>query len=901
MQQPQSNKNIITFLVLSFLLFIGWAYLNVWLNPPQPKPKPAVPVLAAKDWPFAHQSERTQAEAVARLVGAAVPAASGLEDAVRPAAELLAVAYPPPPVTPWPVGEHRREVQQAVVAQLSGLLPLGGAVDNAARLATELAWLNVAPPVPAKPAAPVTDITLGDDANYFLKVWVTSQGAAVRQVILNRFQMADAYGLPVFTDPATKQPRALDLVPPWRLKERSELVKAEPNTIEFDRDDPLYHYTLFNYARPDDDRPVDLLGKKNWTVVPPGVQTRDGRQEVSFQTEIDGAVRVTKTFTLAPGDYHVGLTVKMESLRPGETKFRYQLAGARGLPIEGEWYTQNYRNAVIGWDHQSGGFGRSFEDSRSLGLKMGGEEVRRGTDKVKSIRYAGTGVQYFASAIVVDDQQENKDFIEWARPTLEEAVMKGRVKKVEADSLVLTATDQEYTFRLSPSIMVRMKAAHLAPGTPVAVVWTREGDHFVATNLLPDAVAVPQLLDDPTVRVMTETVTLAPDKPVEHKYLLYNGPVKVRLLGYLQGKDTVNPELVTRYERTLHLNTLTDYGSYGFWTDLIIFFTNLMHGLLTFLHNYVFPWSAGICIILMTLLVRGAMFPISRRQARNSKEMQEKMQGVQPEMKKLKEKYKDDPWALYQAQQELFKRQNINQFAMLGGCLPLFAQLPIFMGLYYCLQESILFRLEPFAYIHNLAAPDMLTWWVPWSLRMSENIPVISQIASQGGMLYLGPALNLLPIVAVVLMMVQQAVMTPPAMDEQQEMNMKMMKWMSVVFGIMFYKVAAGLTLYFIVSSLWGLAERKLLPKAKTAPAGTGDEPAPEATVTAPRPEPPKRGRPEPKKEPSGNGMFQKLKDWWQTVLEEAAKQQQARREPRDDDRKPKRRDDRAGRRKGRD
>jgi YidC/Oxa1 family membrane protein insertase len=843
-------------------------------------------------------------------VGASLPAASGLEDAVRPAAELLAAAYPPPPVTPWPVGEYRREVQQAVVAQLPALLPLGGITENAARLAFELARLDDRPPVPTKIAAPSTDITLGDDTNYFLKVWLTPEGASVRQVILNRFPMADAYGLPV-TDPMTKAPRPLDLVPPWRIKERSELENAQRNTIEFDQTDPFHHYQLYHYVRADDDRPVDSLGKLNWTLVPPGVQTKDGRQEVSFQAEIDGSIRVTKTYALAPGDYHLGLTVKMESLRQsGEaTKFRYQLAGARGLPVEGEWYTQIFRNALIGWEHQSGGFGRSFEDSRSLSLKMGGEEVRRGSDKVKAIRYAGIAVQFFASAIVVDDQQENKDFIEWARPTLEQAVMnglvvapaealeKGLVKKVDADELLVSANDKLHVFRLKRALHLALAAAPLAPKTPVSVLWTREGDQFVAVKILRQSQAVAPLLDDPTVRVMSEVVTLEPGKPVEHKYLLYNGPVKVRLLGYLQGKDAVNPELVTRYEHTLHLNTLTDYGGWGFWTDLIIFFTNLMHGLLAFLHTYVWPWSAGVCIILLTVLVRGAMFPISRRQARNSKDMQEKMQRVQPEMKKLKEKYKEDPWALYQAQQELFKRQNINQFAMLGGCLPLFAQLPIFMGLYYCLQESILFRLEPFLYIRNLAAPDMLLWW-------GERIPVISEISNQGGMLYLGPYLNLLPLIAVVLMMVHQAVMTPPAMDEQQEMNMKMMKWMSVVFGIMFYKVAAGLTLYFIVSSLWGLAERKLLPKAKTPPAGGTDETAPAPEVETPRVEPPKRSRPEPKKKSTGgDGIVQKLKDWWQSLLEEAAKQQQARREPRDedDDRKPKRRDDRAGRRKGRD
>jgi YidC/Oxa1 family membrane protein insertase len=61
----------------------------------------------------------------------------------------------------------------------------------------------------------------------------------------------------------------------------------------------------------------------------------------------------------------------------------------------------------------------------------------------------------------------------------------------------------------------------------------------------------------------------------------------------------------------------------------------------------------------------------------------------------------------------------------------------------------------------------------------------------------------------------------PPPADEQAAMQQKMMKYMMVFMGIMFYKVASGLCLYFIASSLWGIAERKLLPKASAPPAGT--------------------------------------------------------------------------------
>jgi YidC/Oxa1 family membrane protein insertase len=94
----------------------------------------------------------------------------------------------------------------------------------------------------------------------------------------------------------------------------------------------------------------------------------------------------------------------------------------------------------------------------------------------------------------------------------------------------------------------------------------------------------------------------------------------------------------------------------------------------------------------------------------------------------------------------------------------------------------------------------------------------------------LGPYLNLFPIVTVVIMLITQQMSMPPAANEQAEMQQKMMKYMMIFFGLMFYKVAAGLCLYLIVSSLWGIAERKLLPKNQMAgAAASGDSSGPGA------------------------------------------------------------------------
>jgi YidC/Oxa1 family membrane protein insertase len=223
------------------------------------------------------------------------------------------------------------------------------------------------------------------------------------------------------------------------------------------------------------------------------------------------------------------------------------------------------------------------------------------------------------------------------------------------------------------------------------------------------------------------------------------------------------------------------------------------------------------------------MFPISRKQALTSI----RMQALAPELKKLQEKHKGDRQALGAATMQLYRENGVNPF---GTCWFLLLQMPVFMGLYFCLQESIYFRLAGAwpTWVENLAAPDMMISW-------SEKIPWISDRDNYGGWFYLGPYFNLLPVIAVALMIVQQKMMTPPPQDEQQEMQQKVMKYMMVFFGLLFYKVAAGLCLYFIASSVWGFAERRLLPKKKlavAAPAGAAVS-APVAAAPTSVPAPP--------------------------------------------------------------
>jgi YidC/Oxa1 family membrane protein insertase len=113
----------------------------------------------------------------------------------------------------------------------------------------------------------------------------------------------------------------------------------------------------------------------------------------------------------------------------------------------------------------------------------------------------------------------------------------------------------------------------------------------------------------------------------------------------------------------------------------------------------------------------------------------------------------------------------------------------------------------------------MLWYWQPY-------VPAF--LANPAG--WLGPYLNILPLFTVVLFIWQQKMFMPPPTDEQAAMQQKIMQYMMVFMGFLFFKVASGLCIYFIASSLWGVGERKLLPKSQAKP----EQPTEKKTATQP-------------------------------------------------------------------
>ncbi|MEM8946169.1 MAG: YidC/Oxa1 family insertase periplasmic-domain containing protein [Planctomycetota bacterium] len=291
-----------------------------------------------------------------------------------------------------------------------------------------------------------------------------------------------------------------------------------------------------------------------------------------------------------------------------------------------------------------------------------------------------------------------------------------------------------------------------------------------------------------TCRLISHPFKIAAGESLEHTYEIFAGPKR--------------PDLLANY----HASNSKQYGL----SDLMYYgwFSTVSRGMLLVLHFfYGMIGNYGIAIIMLTVLVRGCMFPVSRKQAQSMAKMQE----LRPEMDKIKEKYKQDMQKQSQATQELYRKHNINPLA---GCLPLFIQMPIFLGLYRALMVDVELRQAPLLgdairWCSNLAAPDMFydwSWFMPSSVNNGEAFIV-----------GLGPYLNVLPLITAGLFLLQQKMFMPEPTNEQAAMQQKIMKYMMLVMGLLFFKVAAGLCIYFIASSIWGIVERKMLPKPPTS------------------------------------------------------------------------------------
>lgn len=208
----------------------------------------------------------------------------------------------------------------------------------------------------------------------------------------------------------------------------------------------------------------------------------------------------------------------------------------------------------------------------------------------------------------------------------------------------------------------------------------------------------------------------------------------------------------------------------GFISKLLL---SMMVGIYSFVPNY------GLAIILVTVIIKTLLWPLTATAARSSK----RMAKIQEPMKALREKYKDDPKRMQMETMKLFREAKVNP---LGGCLPMLVQIPIFFGLFRMIMSASELRFAEFLWVGDLSASD-----------------TVAEV--------LGFPINILPVLMGITMFYQMRMM-PMAMDSAQQ---KIFRLMPVIFFIFCYTFSSGLVLYWTVQNLLTILQQYLTNRRK--------------------------------------------------------------------------------------
>ncbi|HWF17853.1 MAG TPA: membrane protein insertase YidC [Verrucomicrobiae bacterium] len=277
---------------------------------------------------------------------------------------------------------------------------------------------------------------------------------------------------------------------------------------------------------------------------------------------------------------------------------------------------------------------------------------------------------------------------------------------------------------------------------------------------------------------------LAPGGVAASQFIVFAGPKEYQTLAALAAR--FNNEI----------DRVMNFGWSGPISKVLLVAMNWIH------HSLGLPY--GWTIIFITIFLKVVFWPLTQASTRSAKRMQE----LQPQLKALQEKYKDDPQKLPAKQWEFYKKNNINPMA---GCLPMLLQVPVFIGFYGMLRTAIELRGAPFLWIGDLSKPDTV---------LSLHLPLH----------YLGFSDLFFPVNPMPLIMgatlLWQARSAPvsPGMDPSQQ---KMMKYMPLMMLVFMYNLSSGLAVYWTVNNMLTIVQTKLTKtRAQTAPAVPAKAPA---------------------------------------------------------------------------
>lgn len=333
------------------------------------------------------------------------------------------------------------------------------------------------------------------------------------------------------------------------------------------------------------------------------------------------------------------------------------------------------------------------------------------------------------------------------------------------------------------------------------VVWAAVHNQFFVLALMPqepalELVAHPVSLPRPTgpearyvatnapppvgyeAALVYPAVTVNPGETVQRQFLVYAGPKEYRTLARIAARLNNG------------IDSIMGFGTiWGFFSKALLLGMNLVHEVLHI--------SYGWTIVAITIFIKLVFWPLTAASTRSMK----RMQALQPQIKALQEKYKDDPMKVQRKTMDLFKENKVNP---MGGCFPMLIQMPIFIGFFTMIRSAIELRGASFLWIADLSQRD--------TLFMIPGLGFIPFIGVPG----VGLPFNLLPLIMGATMLWQSHLSPPsPGVDPMQQ---KLMRYMPLIFLLFLYNYSAGLTLYWTVNNLLTILQTKLT-KFKQAPA----------------------------------------------------------------------------------
>ncbi|MBL1216388.1 MAG: membrane protein insertase YidC [Planctomycetes bacterium] len=534
-----------------------------------------------------------------------------------------------------------------------------------------------------------------------------------------------------------------------------------------------------------------------WTQLAPG-----SFQAVVVNDDDEPVATVRLTYTIAPPDGRIDVFYSIENHTDAALSVRVEQWGPADLPYVPGGYG-DYRRFRFGYlDPRSS---RDVLASESSYLEARSKVLSRA---IKNDRELAAEGRY--------SDPTNQQL--WPNETSGE----------KGHTLAWVATTNRYfTFAVYPHLDDAANATDRSLDRVARVSWWFEPHSYQGVDGLPyweERLAQINDREDAlrdrfiSTRLSSPLTRIEPGQTHTTELECYAGPLKRSVLSSEQPYKYFNLKDLVIYQLGCA------WCTFQWLTHVLLAFLRLIYGEVIAIGSFglgVHDWA--ISIIILVLCVRTLLHPLTKRGQVSMQRFSKKMGTLQPEMKKLQAKYKDNPKKLQAEQMRLYKEHNVNPAGCLGMA-PMFLQMPIWVALYATLYFAIELRQQPafygifqlfgnWSFLADMSKPDN---FIDFGAPVVTLIPFLKSYPNLADWPIVGSfsSINVLPILMGGIFYFQQKYLTPPQanMSPEQETQQKIMKIMMILmFPIMLYRAPSGLTLYIITSSTIGIAESRYI------------------------------------------------------------------------------------------